>query len=100
MATAKQAEKPKSAGKSIADFRAAHDKNFIVPQKIRAALTKIADGWEYESDFIRLAGITQTDVGAFREQFAQHVVETRGHNNRRVWAGTEKLADQLRAMVG
>lgn len=91
------ASKPKA--RSVSDFRAAHDRNVIVPNKIRAAIAAMAaidkEHWEYESDFVKLAGISQTDLGQFRDQFAPNVVETpKMHNRsgRRVWFATAKAA--------
>lgn len=89
----------KKSGRTLNDFRAAHDKNFIVPNKIRAALEKLGDGWEYEMEFMRLAGICTTDLATFRDQFGDHIVSTGGKNPKRVWAGTKALATKLREMV-
>jgi hypothetical protein len=93
-----------SKAKTLADFRAAHDRNVIIPNKIKAALAVIAkagpENWEYESDFLKLAGISQTDISIFRDQFADYVVETArtpGRNNtRRVWFGNKKYAAEVR----
>ncbi|HZO21038.1 MAG TPA: hypothetical protein VFB37_00955 [Steroidobacteraceae bacterium] len=93
-----KAAAPTKIGKSIEAFRAAHDKNYIVPQKIRAALIKLGDGWEYELDFMRIAGVSSTDLATFREQFIDHIVTTSGKNPKRAWAGKKKLAEKLRAM--
>jgi hypothetical protein len=90
---------PAKPGKSIDDFRASHDKNFIVPLKIREALKKIGDGWEYESDLMKIAGLSTTDLARFRDQFEDHIVVTSGKSQKRVWCGTAKLAAQLREMV-
>lgn len=90
----------KPAGKTLADFRAAHDKNVIVPAKIRKALSEMekesAENWAYESDLIKRAGISQTDVGLFREQFAAHIVETTGKNAKRIWFASAKVAAKVR----
>lgn len=91
--------KVRVAGKSLADFRAAHDKSFIVPKKIKEALEHLADGWEYEAQFIKLAGISQADCSVYREQFADFLVVVGGKTQKRVWCGTKKLATQLREMV-
>lgn len=90
--------KPK-IGRSLDEFRAAHDKNYIVPQKIKAALAKIGDGWEYEIEFLKLAGLSTTDLAMFREQFSDFTVATPGKNPKRIWAGTKELARKLREMV-
>lgn len=87
-------------GKTLADFRAAHDRNVIVPAKIRAALSKLsaehAENWVYEADLLKLAGISTTDIGMFRDQFAEHIVETSGRNAKRVWFATAKAAKVAR----
>lgn len=93
----KQAES--KSGKSLQDFRAEHDKSYIVPKKIKGALEKLGDGWEYEVHFMRLAGISVTDLAAYRDQFEDHIVVVGGRNTKRVWAGTTKLAAQMREMV-
>lgn len=90
----------KTSAKTLADFRAAHDRNVIVPAKIKKALADLekagAENWLYESDFIKLAGISQTDIGMFREQFADHIVETTGRNSKRVWFASAKVAAKVR----
>jgi len=94
--------KPK---KDLSAFRAAHDRNVIVPNKIRAALadlekTEGAEGWEYESDFIRRAKISQSDMGLYRDGFVAHVVETTGNKGRKVWFATVKAAKAAREAIG
>lgn len=90
---------PKRAGKGVEEFRAAHDKDFIVPQKIRDGLKKLGNGWEYEGDFVRLAMLSQTDMALYRDGFADFWFEVSGHTKRRVWCGSKELAEKLRAMV-
>lgn len=90
----------KSVGKSLADFRAAHDKNVIVPARIKKALEEMnaesSENWCYEQELMKRAGISQTDMGMFREQFAAHIVETSGHNSKRVWFASAKVAEKAR----
>lgn len=96
MATAK----PK---KDLAAFRAVHDRNVVVPTKINAgleALKKSGDAWEYEGEFMKRAGISQTDVGQFRPQFEAHVVETKGKSAKRAWFHDVKAAAEMRAAIG
>ena len=93
----------KNNAKTLDDFRAAHDKNVIVPTKIQAALDSMlkegAENWSYEADLIRRAQISQTDMGLFRSQFADHVVETRDHkNSKRVWFADKKVAAKVRSL--
>lgn len=89
--------------KTLADFRAAHDPNVIVPNKIRAALEGLMrigpEHWEYEGDFLKLAGLSTTQLSAYREQFTAHIVETPHTNNRaprRVWFASPKAAKLAR----
>jgi hypothetical protein len=87
-------------GRSLADFRAAHDRAYIVPQKIRATLAAMGESWLYEAEFIKASGLTAPDVAAFRDQFAEHLVDVRHEGRRRaVWAGTKALAGKLREMA-
>mgnify|MGYP001574533519 CR=1 FL=1 len=92
---------PKTNGATftLADFRAAHDKGFIVPRKIREGLKALgSNGWRYESLFAHLAGVSLADLGNFRDAFADHIVEIK-RDGRRAWAGTPKLAKEMREMV-
>ena len=93
------ATKPKT--KTLSDFRAAHDKNFVVPQKIKAGIEKLGkEGWEYEVDFARMCGVNTTDFARFRDQFEEFFVTVLSNNHtRRVWAGSKATADKMREMV-
>lgn len=90
-----------SAKKSLADFKAAHDKSFIVPAKIKTALAALgSDGWEYEADFNKAAGVSSNDLSAYRDTFAEHIVLIKaGGKERRVWAGSKALAAKMREML-
>ena len=89
----------KPAGRSLADFRAAHDKAFIVPGKIREALKTLGqNGWEYETQFAHLAGVSLADMGNFRDAFSAHIVEVK-RDGKRAWAGTPALAERMRGML-
>ena len=94
------AGKPTPASKTLADFRAAHDPNVIVPTKIKKALADmLAEGkenWEYEADLMRRASISTTDLARFRPQFEAHVVETTGRNPKKVWFASVKVAEEVR----
>ena len=99
--------KPKATStknaRTLSDFRAAHDKNVIVPSKINAALADMLkegpENWSYEADLIRRAGISQTDMGMFRDQFTDHIVETSDHRSaKRVWFADKKVAAKVRAL--
>jgi hypothetical protein len=93
--------KPK---KDLSAFRSVHDRNVTVPAKIKAALADLkakegAEGWEYEGEFMKRSGISQTDVGQFRGQFAAHVVETKGKSAKRAWFADVKTAEAARAAI-
>lgn len=92
--------KPK--GKTLADFRNTYDRNIVVPNKIRAALTQLEsegpESWEYELDLMKRAGVSQTDIAMFREQFQGHIVEARaiGGQSKRIWFASAKVAAKAR----
>lgn len=89
-----------SKGRTLTDFRGAHDKAYIIPQRIRKALSDLGESWVYESEFTALAQLTPVDLHAFRDEFQEHVVEVRHDGRRRVvWAGTKGFATRLREMV-
>lgn len=91
-------------GKTVADFRTLHDTNVIVPNKIRAALAAMLkegpEQWEYEGDFVKRAGISNSQLGVFREQFLDHIVEAGatggGRCAKRAWFADTKVAKKLR----
>lgn len=87
----------KAAGRSLSEFRSTYDKATIIPAKVKEALKSLGTGWEYEVQFAKLAGVSLADLGAFRDQFAPHVVSLR--EGRRAWAGTAATAKQMREML-
>ena len=93
----------KPATRTLADFRAAHDPDVMIPAKIRAALETLEkegpEEWRYEAEFISLAKVSQTQMGQYRDQFAAHIVETSavgGRSPKRVWFATTKAAKAAR----
>lgn len=87
--------------KTLADFKAAHDPNVIIPNKIRAGLALIEkegpEHWVYEMEFLKLSGLSTTQLAAFRDQFAAHTVEASvGKNVKRCYFGNAKVAAKLR----
>ena len=87
----------KIPGFSLEDFRRKHDKNTIIPDKIKTALKKLGHRWMYESDFRSLASVSQQDLSNFRDDFSDHIVLV--ERTKRVWAGSKTVADELREMV-
>lgn len=89
-----------SQARTLDDYRAAHDKNVIIPNRIRAALDEMLkegqENWAYEAEFIRRAGISQTDMGLFRDHFAEHVVEAKNDRAKRIWFADAKVAEKVR----
>lgn len=100
LARALRASRPgagETCGRSLNEFRACHDKSYIVPAKIKAALERLGGGWEYELQFVKLAGISLADLSAFRAMFEDHIVLI--ERTKRAWAGTKATAAKLREMV-
>lgn len=90
----------KKTGRDLSEFRANHDKNFIVPKKIEAGINALGpDKWEYQADFIKLCQISVTDLAMFREQFSDFLVEVGGKTRKSIWCGSKALATKLRGMV-
>jgi hypothetical protein len=93
-------------GKSLADFRAVHDKSVTIPQKIEAALVKMAkdngpEHWEYEGQFIKLVGVSQAEFGQYRDKFKAHVVAIKSNGTtKRVWVATAKAATKFLEVEG
>jgi hypothetical protein len=99
---AKKIATPRASGKSLEEFRSAHDKSYIVPKKIKDALAKLGDSWEYEVDFVKTANISITDLIPFRDQFEGHIVAVKANGSshkKNVWAGTLAFAAKLRELA-
>ena len=96
--------KPK---KTLAAFRELHDKNVVIPARLNAALKALAkedgpEAWEYEAEFLKRAGVSNNEIGPFREQFEPHVVEApqRGKSPKRAWFPDVKNARAMREKIG
>lgn len=101
---AKVKKSPKPGTNNLAAFRAAHDPNVMVPNKFRDGLAsllkeKSEGAWEYEADFVKRAKLSQSELGKFRSQFAEHVVETNGKNAKRVWFADADDAAKMREAI-
>lgn len=87
-------------GKSLDQFKAAHDKSFIIEKRLKDALAELGEGWLYESELMRSARIGPGEITRLREKFAKFtlIVGRRG-KQKHVWAGTPALAKKLRSMA-
>ena len=87
-------------GKTLADFRATHDPDVVVPAKIRKALEAMEaespENWEYEADFLKRSSLSTTQLARYRPQFEAHIVETSGRNPKKVWFALAKIAEKAR----
>lgn len=91
------ASSTKQAVKSLDDFRKSHDKNFIIPERIKAGIASLgAGGWEYEGVFQKANGISVTDGAKFRDGFKDFIVEV---DKKRVYCGSKALATKMREMI-
>ena len=97
-AAARVAAEATRSGRSLQDFRESHDKDFIIPKRIREALRALNGGWDYETTFAKNAGVSLTDLANYRDAFAEHVVVVR-RDSKRAWAGTAAAAAKMREMV-
>lgn len=98
---------PKGPRKTVDSFRALHDRNVAIPNKIRAGIDQMRkDGggehWEYAIDFARIAGVSLADLNKFADQFTDFTVEAKAEagskrHARQVWFATKKAADDAKA---
>lgn len=96
---AQPATTPTSAGRSLSEFRAVYDKDTIIPQRIDAALVQLGkDGWAYEMEFVKLAGLGLAQLAAYRDAYAEYVVSL-NRESKRAWAGSKALAAKMREML-
>jgi|SRR6185437_6544756 len=92
--------------RTSADFRGSHDKDVVIPNKIRSALAAMAkegpEHYLYEQEFLKLAGLSTTDLARYRGQFEAHIVVVTHENGKaygspkNVWFHNLKLAKELR----
>ena len=83
--------------RNLDTFRQEFDKSVVIPQKITKALSSMGDGWLHEAEFCRYAHVSPMDLRLFVSAFARFRVEVR--KDHFVWAGTEQLAERMRACV-
>lgn len=101
----KGANRAEENKKRLRDFRELHDRSYIVPRAIRAAIRSLgSDSWEYETNFIRCdelraAGVSQVELNLYRDDFADYIAMTKRRDGRRCWAGSTALAEKMNAMV-
>ncbi len=92
---------PRVKARSLEAFREQFDRSTIVPGKIRAALEALGEEWLFEVEFAQAAGVSLTELGHYRDEFAAHQLVARapGRGERRVWVGSIKAANAMRAML-
>lgn len=98
----KAAKSPaKPVGKTSAEFLKTYDKSTIVPAKIREALDKLGKSWLSDLDFMRMAGVSPTDMTHFCDEFEEYVVVVteNGRKGRRIWFGDKTLAAEMRGKL-
>ena len=86
----------KLVGRSEDEWTKLHDPNYIIPKRIEDGIKALGKGWLYEGDFLRLISISPTQLAAFRDRYADHVVTLGGRNPRRAWWGCVKTAAKKR----
>lgn len=71
-------------GRSIDELYTLHDP----AKRIASAIGMLEDGWLYEIDFIRAAGINAADLGQHRDKFKDHWA-TVDRTGKRAWFGSK-----------
>lgn len=83
--------------KTLDDFKNTHDKNTIIPNRIKSGIAALGvNGWEYYGDFLKANKISVTDGSKFVETFKDFVVEV---EKKRIICGSKKLASKMKEMV-
>lgn len=86
-------------GRSLTEFRNTYDKDTIIPQKIDEAIRQLGPGaWAYESEFVKLAGVSYMDLNSYRDAYADYIVYIK-RDSKRVWAGSAELARKMKEML-
>ena len=92
----------KGPARTLSEFRAAHDPNVMIPQRIRKALADMLkehpECWAYEQEFLSRAAVSNNLISAYRDEFSEYIVETRGKNPKRVWFADPKIAAKARGV--
>jgi hypothetical protein len=101
--------KPIKKGNRLNDLRAIHDRNVVIPNRIRAAIATLlasGDEWIYELDFLKLSKppIGSVDISKFRDGFVDYWAEMPSVNGkatmRRVWFATTKACLDWKENIG
>jgi hypothetical protein len=90
-------------GKTLNDFKKAHDRKAALRDRIYLALAQLGDAWEYEGEFRLRAGLSNPEWASLRDEYVKNIVEVKGSHGRgsnghqrRAVAGTAKFANKLR----
>lgn len=93
-------------GRTVADFRSVHDKDIVIPNKIRGAFAEMAkegpEHYLYEGELLKLAVVSTTDLAKIRESFGDHIVTVRHVNGKalsspkNIWFHDPKVAKRVR----
>ena|SRR5271166_4624362 len=89
--------------KGLADLRAAHDQSFIIPDRIQKGLESLLkcgpESWEYEAEFCKRANVSTQQIGKYRTEFRDFIVETGGHKSKFIWCCSKVLAKKAKDLI-
>jgi hypothetical protein len=91
----KPAEKP-TAGRNLAAFKQTYHKDTIIPAKIKAGLKSLGAAWEYEVEFVRRCGVSQSDMATYRDGFSDNWLQLR--DGKKVWSSVA-MVKQMKGML-
>jgi DNA-binding transcriptional ArsR family regulator len=89
---------PTQNGRSLAEFKQAHDKNTIIPEKIKKALRELGAAWEYEVEFIKRSGVGHADLNTYRSLFEENFVYLK-REGKKIWCGTAAFAQKIKELI-
>jgi len=93
-----QAVKKEKVGRDLADFAEQYNKDTIIPKKIEAALKELGSCWEYESEFVKRAGVSFADWGHYREAYSENFLMIKSEG-KRVWSGSKAMIVKMKGML-
>lgn len=90
-------------GKSLDDFRIAHDHEAALRKRIDAGLMELADSWEYIGEFLRRIHASTTQWGQQKTFYEKYIVgvprQDRHGGTKWAIAGTPAFAAKMRAQI-
>lgn len=90
----------KTVGRAEDEFEREYDKDYKIPNAIRAGLKRLGSRWMRNLDFAKHCGINPVDLNAYADQFGEHIVQEPGNRRVYIWWGSVEKAQFWRDKFG